>query len=141
MQSRKSLTYGLLTLSLGLAATSVAAGDDCNVPVERWQSRDAVMQVAGRNGWQVQRLSIDDGCYEIVGRDASGRGFKAKLDPQTLDLVKMKVRDRHHDRDRDPTRSDRGSHPADPMQRNDAATTPSAPLLSTPGTAPRGQIE
>ncbi len=141
MQSRMSLTNGLLALSLGLAATSVAAGDDCNVPIERWQSRDAVMQVAARNGWQVQRLSIDDGCYEITGRDANGRSLKAKLDPETLDLVKMKIRDRHHDRDRDGTRGERGSRPADPMQRNDAAATPSAPPLFTPGTAPRGQIE
>jgi len=90
-----------------LAAAPVMAGEDCDVPVNQWQSRDAVMRKAAQQGWQVQRLKIDDGCYEIRGRDAQGREFKAKLDPQTLEPVKMKLRDR--DRDRDRTRSNAGA--------------------------------
>ena len=92
-------------LLLGLS-TAVLAGDDCDVPVDQWQSRAAVLQMAARQGWQVQRLKIDDGCYEIRGRDAQGRSFKAQLDPQTLRVLKMKARDGDHDRDRDrPTTS------------------------------------
>ncbi|MDR2238990.1 MAG: PepSY domain-containing protein [Zoogloeaceae bacterium] len=89
----------LATLCLALAAAPALAGKDCDVPVQRWQSRDAVLQYAARQGWQVQRLKIDDGCYEIRGRDAQGRAFKAKLDPETLNVLKMKQRD---DQERSP---------------------------------------
>ena len=99
---RNPLAQGLLVLSLGLAAApALADDDDCEVPVGQWQSRDAVLRLAAQQGWQVQRLKIDDGCYELRGKDAQGREFKAKLDPQTLRVLKMKPRDRDRDRDRD----------------------------------------
>ena len=135
-------TVPLLALSLALAAAPVLADDDCETPVQKWQSRDAVMQHAAAQGWQVQRLKIDDGCYEIRGRDAQGRSFKAKLDPQTLRVVKMKQRgDDDHERER---RRERNAAPANaPVQdaAPGAALTPSPSPVLTPGTTPRGQIE
>ena len=90
-----------LALSLSLAAWPASASDDCEVPVEQWQSREAVQQMAAAQGWEVQRLKIDDGCYEVHGKDAQGRAFKAKIDPQTLKVVKIKYKDHRRDRDRD----------------------------------------
>lgn len=90
----------LAVLGAFLAAAPVLAGDDCDVPVSQWQSRDAVMRWAVQQGWQVQRLKIDEGCYEIRGRDAEGRELKVKLDPKTLEPVKTKFRDRDRDRRR-----------------------------------------
>lgn len=84
----------LLALSLGFAAWPCLADDDCDVPVRQWQSREAVRQMAVAQGWQVQRLKIDDGCYEVRGTDAEGRAFKARIDPQTLAIVKIKRKDR-----------------------------------------------
>ena len=51
--------------------------------------------------WEVQRLKIDDGCYEIHGKDAQGRAFKAKIDPQTLKVVRIKYKDHYRNRERD----------------------------------------
>ena len=135
MKHPTSLCKGLLALSLGLAALPTWADDDCNAPLHRWQSREAVRQMAAQQGWQVQRLKIDDGCYEIRGTDAEGRTFKAKIDPETLKIVKMKQRGGEHSqkRDRDHTTPQGGSSPPS------GAAAP-APLF-TPGTAPRGQIE
>ena len=135
----------VLSLALGLAALPVLADDDCDVPIERWQSRDAVMQMADRKGWEVQRLKIDDGCYEMRGTDAEGRAFKAKIDPETLELVKMKIRDRDDDRDHR-VRSDRQDAEREmrreaPQSRAAGAATSSDNPLFTPGTAPRGQVE
>ena len=135
MQHPSFLRSGLLTLALGLAALPTWADDDCNAPMDRWQSREAVRQMAAQQGWQVQRLKIDDGCYEIRGTDSQGRSFKAKIDPETLKVVKLKQRgsqgDHRRDRDRDRAR-------AAPLQPGAAAAP--APLF-TPGTAPRGQVE
>ncbi|MBS0392368.1 MAG: PepSY domain-containing protein [Comamonadaceae bacterium] len=83
----------LLALSLGAAAVPARADADCEAPVARWQPREAVLQHAARQGWQVQRLKIDDGCYEIRGQDAQGRAFKARLDPETLRVLRLKWRD------------------------------------------------
>jgi hypothetical protein len=75
---------------LALTAAPVHAGDGCDVPTASWQPRSAVEALAQRNGWQIDHLKIDDGCYEIKGRDADGFRIKVKLDPATLDVVKMK---------------------------------------------------
>ena len=91
-----------LALSLSLAAWPTSASDDCEVPVEQWQSREAVQQMAAAQGWEVQRLKIDDGCYEVHGKDAQGRAFKAKIDPQTLKVVKIKYKDHYRNRERNP---------------------------------------
>ena len=80
--------------------------------------------MATRQGWQIQRLKIDDGCHEIRGTDSQGRSFKAKIDPETLKVLKMKQGDRERDRERD-------------RDREHAAPLP----LINPGTAPRGQID
>ena len=137
MQHPSFLRSGLLTLALGLAALPTWADDDCNAPMDRWQSREAVRQMAAQQGWQVQRLKIDDGCYEIRGTDSQGRSFKAKIDPETLKVVKLKQRgsqgDHRRDRDRDRDRAR-----AAPLQPGAVAAP--APLF-TPGTAPRGQVE
>ena len=129
-------TVPLLALSLALAAAPARADDDCEAPVQKWQSRDAVMQHAAAQGWQVQRLKIDDGCYEIRGTDAQGQRFKAKLDPETLQVLKIKSRERDdHHKDRDRERERRRDHTP-----QDAGTAPSSPLF-TPGSAPRGQVQ
>ncbi len=123
------LRVPLAILCLVLVAAPALADDDCDVPVQYWQSRDAALRHAASLGWQVQRLKIDDGCYEIRGRDAQGRAFKAKLDPQTLRVVKMKLRNDNHERERTRTRS------------RDAPAPATANPVSPPGTAPGGQIE
>ena len=101
MKHHPSLRPALLALSLGLAAVPAWADDDCDAPMDRWQSREAVRQMAARQGWQIQRLKIDDGCYEIRGTDAQGRAFKAKIDPETLKVLTMKQGGRQRARERD----------------------------------------
>ncbi len=118
-------------LALSLMAPPSFADDDCDAPVQRWQSRDAVRQMAAQRGWQVQRLKIDDGCYEIRGKDADGREFKAKLDPETLAVVKIK----HRERERDRAREKR------PVGAAPSASQGAVAPVFKPGTAPSGRIE
>ena len=132
MKNSPTLRRGLLAIALGLAALPTWADDDCDAPVNRWQSREAVRQMADRQGWQIQRLKIDDGCYEIRGTDAQGRSFKAKIDPETLKVLKIKQGDPQRSRERTRDREQAGPQPG-------AAAAPTP--LFTPGTAPRGQID
>ncbi|MGY6270947.1 PepSY domain-containing protein [Achromobacter denitrificans] len=124
MQIARRFAICLLAASLGMAASPAWADDDCDVPVERWQSREAVTQMARQKGWDLKRVKIDDGCYEVKGKDQDGRSFKAKLDPETLVIVKMKYRDHE----------ERGSRRHRAGDR--AGATPSGP-----GDMPRGRAE
>ena len=58
MKHHPFLRCGLLALALGLAALPALADDDCDAPMDRWQSREAVRQMAAQQGWQIQRLSL-----------------------------------------------------------------------------------
>jgi hypothetical protein len=57
--------------------------------------------MAAAQGWQIQRLKIDDGCYEVRGTDAQGRNFKAQIDPETLKVLKLNHDKHQRDRDGD----------------------------------------
>ena len=56
---RTLVRHGLLTLCLALASLSAAADDDCDAPSQRWQTREAVRQMAAQ---QIGRAS----CRERV---------------------------------------------------------------------------
>ena len=85
-----------LTLVAALAALSggaALADDDCRVPAAEWQPREAVMKLAGQKQWSVREIDIDDGCYEIEGRDGDGRAIEVKLDPATLTVIELGYED------------------------------------------------
>jgi len=122
-------------LSGALASPAALAGeDDCKVPMAQWQPREAVEQMAKAQGWTVQRLKIDDGCYQIRGRDGSGREFEAKVDPGSLAVVRMK--NRNGRREEDDGR--RGVAPEQALPGNPAPPT-DQPLLGT--TPPKAEIQ
>ena len=132
MKHAPTLRRGLLALALGLVALPTLADDDCDAPVNRWQSREAVRQMAAQQGWQIQRLKIDDGCYQTRAPYSQGLGFKVMNDQETRNVVKMKQGDRQRSRERNRDREQAGPQPG-------AAAAPTP--LFTPGTAPRGQID
>ena len=86
-------TVTILAFLAALPAGMALADDDCFVPMADWQPRDAVAQLAEENGWTVRRIKIDDGCYEIKGRDAQGRAIEVKVDPATLEIVEFEFDD------------------------------------------------
>ncbi len=83
----------IIAVAIALVSAGAAfATDDCNVPMNQWKPREAVAQLAARNGWKVERIRIDDGCYQIQGLDTGGHRIKVKVDPGSLALVEMKIR-------------------------------------------------
>ena len=99
--------------ALAIPAGAAFADEKCDGPTGNGPSWETLIRVTGELGWTLAEMEIDDGCWEIKGRDAQGRRIKAKLDPATLQVVKL----RHKDGDRDHKR-DRGEA---------AAVVPSAP--------------
>lgn len=84
---RKTLT--ILGLVMALPAGQALADEGCFVPMSDWQPRAAVVKLAQDKGWSVRRIKIDDGCYEIDGKDATGQSFEATVHPATLEVLKI----------------------------------------------------
>ncbi len=75
---------------LAAFATGTAFADGrCSVSMTEWQPREAVQRLALQNGWNVRRIKIDDGCYEINGTDAEGRRIEVTVHPATLQVIKI----------------------------------------------------
>jgi hypothetical protein len=68
-----------------------------------WQPREAVARLAAEQGWTVRRIKIDDGCYEIDGRDSQGRAIEVVVHPGTLKIIEFEFED---DDDDDRARKD-----------------------------------
>lgn len=107
------LSPAILAVAL-FGATAALADDDCRSPMSQWQSQEAAIQHAGALGVEVRRLKIDDGCYEIKGRDSDGNEVELKLDPATLALRKLEVEFRNG---ADPSRYLKGAKASAPMPR------------------------
>ena len=52
-----------------------------------------VLRMAADNGWSVRRIKIDDGCYEIDGRDAEGRRIEVTVSPASLQVIEIEYKD------------------------------------------------
>ena len=79
-----------------LAATLLVSGaaladTDCHDPVSEWKQRDLLRQQVELQGWSVQRIKVDDGCYEVRGTDRRGNKVKAKFGPATLRIRSLEV--------------------------------------------------
>ncbi len=79
---------------LAVFPAGVALADgDCFVPMADWQPRDAVARLSEENGWVVRCIKIDDGCYEIDGRDAEARRIEVTVHPATLEVIALEYDD------------------------------------------------
>lgn len=83
--------FAVAVLLGSLGAASALADEDCRATMSEWQPREAAVAMAKGFGWDVRRVKVDDGCYEIKARDADGNEVEATLDPGTLALVKLEV--------------------------------------------------
>ena len=94
----KPLTLaGAVLASLAFSGAALAA-NDCTDPVADWQPREVLRQHLEQRGWKVQRIKVDDGCYEVRGIDKNGNAFKAQYAPASLRIRKLEVKfDRNGD--------------------------------------------
>ena len=129
------LAIAVLLSPLG-AGMALADEDDCGTTMSEWQPREAVVATAEGFGWQVRRVKVDDGCYEVKGRDADGNEVEAKLDPGTLALVKLEVEFRPG---ADPSRYVTGARP--PVPAPAQQITPPANRLFNKDARPSAVIE
>lgn len=81
-------------LALGAAMPAFATGDDhCgNADTSTWMSVDALKLKATEMGYDVKKVEIDDGCFEIYAIK-DGKRVEAYLNPVSGEVVRVKSDD------------------------------------------------
>jgi hypothetical protein len=88
----KSAALGVTGMLAGMLVSGVASADnDCVDAVADWQPREVLRLQVEQRGWTVQRIKVDDGCYEVRGLDRKGNKFKAKYAPASLRIQSLEV--------------------------------------------------
>jgi hypothetical protein len=83
-----SAFIAIVTLSGQCYATGLATCD--SGPQENWQSQSVLEKQLTDKGWQVRRIKIDGGCYEVYAIDDKGQKVEAYFHPKTLAPVPTK---------------------------------------------------
>lgn len=81
-----------LLIATSLSVGTAFASDDCNDPVDTWQTQESLQQILESNGWQVNRIKVDDGCYEAKGIDTLGNQFEAVFAPASLEIRELEIK-------------------------------------------------
>lgn len=87
----KALTLAGAVLASLIFSGAALASSDCTDPVADWQPREVLRQQLEQHGWEVQRIKVDDGCYEVRGIDKNKNSFKAKYAPASLRIRKLEI--------------------------------------------------
>jgi hypothetical protein len=56
-------------------------------PESDWKSQDALKQRLTGQGWQVRRIKVDGGCYEVYALNDKGQRVEAYFHPVTFEPV------------------------------------------------------
>jgi hypothetical protein len=75
-------------LSAQAFATGLATCD--SGPKETWQPQEKLEQQLKDKGWQVRRIKVDGGCYEVYALNEKGERVEAYFHPKTLEPVPTK---------------------------------------------------
>jgi hypothetical protein len=51
---------------------------------ESWQPQEKLAAALKEKGWQVRRIKVDGGCYEVYALDEKGQRVEAYFHPRTL---------------------------------------------------------
>ena len=63
-------------------ATGLATCD--SGPQEKWQPQEKLQKMLTDRGWQIRRIKIDGGCYEVYAITEKGERVEAYFHPLTL---------------------------------------------------------
>jgi hypothetical protein len=80
-----SVAIMLSCVTVQAGATGLATCD--SGPEEGWQPQAKLEDRLTAQGWQVRRIKIDGGCYEVYALNEKGERVEAYFHPETLEPV------------------------------------------------------
>lgn len=86
------IPFRTLAALAGLVISGATFADsDCTDPIATWKPRELLRKEFEQNGRTVQRIKVDDGCYEVRGVDRMGNRIKVKYFPASLRIRSLEV--------------------------------------------------
>lgn len=85
----KGLLYCIAIVGLAWSSASFATGlATCDSgSQDTWKSQHELKAQLVEKGWEVRRIKIDGGCYEVYALNEEGERVEAYFHPQTLETV------------------------------------------------------
>lgn len=80
---RTAILAVVLLGSLGVTSAAMADDGGHDQPGAGWMSEQQIRDKAKSLNMDVQRVSVDDGTYEVDARDNNGRMIEVRFDPKT----------------------------------------------------------
>ncbi len=84
----KTPLIALALIALPFLAGGALAAETCTVPAGTTaQSEQALQQKLEAEGWQVEQIRLENGCYQVAAVKADGTRLDSGFDPATLAAV------------------------------------------------------
>jgi hypothetical protein len=75
-------------LSITFCAAHAQHAERCEpIPKEEWKPQAELERKLTSEGWKISRVKIENGCYEVYGRDAKGNKRETFFHPKTFEIV------------------------------------------------------
>ena len=82
----KALLPAILWFAFGVSHAQHAERCD-PIPKEEWKPQAELERKLTDEGWKISRVKIENGCYEVYGRDAKGNRRETFFHPKTFEIV------------------------------------------------------
>ncbi len=78
-----------IACSIAITSSSALAHDEkCDpIPKSEWRSQADLERMLTDKGWKISRVKIENGCYEVYGRDANNKKMETFFHPKTFEVV------------------------------------------------------
>ena len=86
-----TLLRTLVAMAALLTSSMAFADTDCTDPIDQSTPRELLRQQVEQRGWTVQRIKVDDDCYEARGIDRMGNKVKVRFAPASLRMRSIEV--------------------------------------------------
>jgi hypothetical protein len=83
----KTLTLATAALLALAGSTAAFAVPTCNVDKAEWQTEQALRDKLVAQKWTIKNIKIDNGCYEVYGKNDKGERVEIYFNPKTLEPV------------------------------------------------------
>jgi hypothetical protein len=81
------LAAAVITLGTARLAGATGLATCDSGPPEKWQSQEKLAAILKEKGWEIRKIKVDGGCYEVYAIDAKGKSLEAYFHPVTFERI------------------------------------------------------
>ena len=86
--TRFTRTLAAALLVAGSSAALAQHAEKCDpIPKAEWKPQAELERMLSDKGWKISRVKIENGCYEVYGRDEKNKKVETFFHPKTLEVV------------------------------------------------------